>query len=118
MSEHHSKDAARLNVLQSAKRFLLGKSASQAARAPRTAEEIQAWLLARLSRELKLDADRIDVCEPLASYGLDSRAALSLSGEMEEWLGRKLSPTLVWDYPTIEEIALHLAPGDDVPEVS
>lgn len=115
MSEHH-RDGKLSNIIQSVARALpkggAGK-ADAARRTPPDAEEIQAWLVARLSRQLRIAPEELNARESLASYGLDSRAAISLSGEMEEWLGRRLSPTLVWDYPTIEGIALHLAGGSD-----
>ena len=37
-----------------------------------------------------------------------------LSGELEEWLARTLSPTLVWDHPTIHGLARFLA-GEAMP---
>jgi myxalamid-type polyketide synthase MxaE and MxaD len=73
------------------------------------AEGIQAWLVAKLSERLGIAAEAIDVREPFASYGLGSTEAVSLAGELAEWLGRKLSPALVYEYPTIEALARHLA---------
>lgn len=70
---------------------------------------IKAWLVSKLSQELEIDPDEIDVQESLASYGLSSVQAVSLSGDLEDWLERKLSPTLVYDYPTIESLARYLA---------
>jgi acyl transferase domain-containing protein len=32
-------------------------------------------------------------------------------GELEAWLGRRLDPTLLYEYPTIDALARHLAPG-------
>ncbi len=74
-----------------------------------TADAIQAWLIARLAEALELDPSEIDVHEPLASYGLDSVRAISLSGDLEEWLGRPLSPTIAYEYPSIESLARFLA---------
>ena len=76
---------------------------------------IQAWLVAKLSERLGLESHEIDVREPLASYGLGSTEAVSLAGELAEWLGRQLSPALVYEYPTIEALARHLAGPPDVP---
>ena len=53
--------------------------------------------------------DGIDPTLPFAYYGLDSVAAVGVSGALEALLGRKLPPTLTWDYPTIELLAAHLA---------
>jgi acyl transferase domain-containing protein/acyl carrier protein len=75
----------------------------------RAAEVIQAWLVSKLSERLGLDSHEIDVREPFSSYGLGSTEAVGLSGELAEWLGRKLSPALAYEYPTIETLARHLA---------
>ena len=77
-------------------------------------EEIAAWLIDRLAERLAVARESIDPREPFASYGLTSREAVVLSGELEDWLHRTLSPTLVWDHPTIESLARFLA-GDAAP---
>ena len=46
---------------------------------------------------------------PLAGFGIGSLQAVRLAAELEEWLGRKLAPTLVYDYPTIDALAGFLA---------
>jgi acyl carrier protein len=74
-----------------------------------TAEELQDWLVTHLAEELGVDPQEIDVREPLASYGLRSVAAVSLSGDLEALLGCKLSTTLLWEYSTIESLAGYLA---------
>lgn len=82
----------------------------------RTAEVIQAWLVAKLSERLGLDSHEIDVREPFSSYGLGSTEAVGLSGELAEWLGRRLSPALAYEYPTIETLARHLAESPQAPD--
>ncbi len=77
---------------------------------------IQAWLVSKLSERLGIEQTEIDIREPLASYGLGSTEAVSLAGELAEWLGRELSPTLAYEYPTIEALARHLAGSPDLPE--
>ncbi len=79
-----------------------------------TAEAISSWLVSKLSEELQIDPSEIDVSEPFTSYGISSVLAVSLSGDLEDWLGRPLSPTLVFDFPTIEALACHLS-GEDLP---
>jgi myxalamid-type polyketide synthase MxaE and MxaD len=80
------------------------------------AEVIQAWLVSKLSERLGIEPHEIDIREPFASYGLGSTEAVSLAGELAEWLGRKLSPALAYEYPTIEALARHLAGSPDVSE--
>jgi acyl transferase domain-containing protein/acyl carrier protein len=75
----------------------------------RTAAEFEAWLVSGLSKRLQLKPSEVDVLRPFASYGLDSVAAVGLSGELETRLGRRFSPTLAWDYPNIRSLARYLA---------
>ena len=82
------------------------------------AEVIQAWLVSKLSERLGIESHEIDIREPFASYGLGSTEAVSLAGELAEWLGRELSPALVYEYSTIEALARHLAGSPDVSELA
>lgn len=70
-------------------------------------EAIEDWLIAKLSEKLAGSAG-IDVREPLVNYGLSSLTAVSISGDLQEWLGREVSPTVLYDYPTIESLARYL----------
>ncbi len=72
-------------------------------------EAIEAWLITKVAKQLEIAFEDIDIQQPLANYGLSSLAAVSISGELQEWLGRKISPTLLYDYPTIKALAQHLA---------
>ncbi|MBD3305670.1 AMP-binding protein, partial [candidate division KSB3 bacterium] len=73
---------------------------------------IRAWLVDAVARHAHLPPQRIDSREPFARYGLDSVTMIRLSGELGEWLGRALAPTLGYDYPTIEALAQYLAEGE------
>ena len=72
-------------------------------------DEIQNWLIARISRRVGLKPSQVDVEAPLASLGLNSLAAVQIASEMEVFLGQPVNPTLVYDYPTVEQLARHLA---------
>ncbi len=74
-----------------------------------SADTIQNWLISKLSKDLRLKPNEIDIDQPLASYGIDSITAVSFSGDLENWLGIPLSATLAWDYPSIAALAQHLA---------
>lgn len=80
---------------------------------PRTPAAIREWLVAQLAERLLVDTAEIDDREPLTGYGLDSIQALGLIGDLEDWLGRRLSLTLLDDYPCIEALVGYLA---DVPD--
>jgi acyl carrier protein len=75
----------------------------------RTESAIVDWLVSRLARESGIDADEIDLGQPFASFGVDSARALLLVGDLEAWLGRRLPPIVLWNYPTVEALARHLA---------
>jgi amino acid adenylation domain-containing protein len=81
-----------------------------------TALAIQTWLVDKLARRLQVNPEEIDIQKPFAHYGLDSAAAVGLSGELEEWLGRKLSPTLAYDHPTIEAVTRYLTKETETDE--
>jgi len=75
----------------------------------RTADEIQDWLITTLSEQLGIESSKIEVNEAFASLGVDSLQALIICGDLEIWLGVQLSPTLLWDFPTIQILVEHLA---------
>lgn len=67
------------------------------------------WLIARIAEHTGLAEEEIDPDAPFVEHGLSSRDAVTLSGEMEDALGCRLSPTLLWEHPTIRGLARHLA---------
>lgn len=73
-----------------------------------TEKEIQAWLISHFAIYLKIPPDEIDIQESFAAYGLDSAVAVSITGELAEWIGCELALTLLWEYPTIETLAQYL----------
>ncbi|MCX2731059.1 SDR family NAD(P)-dependent oxidoreductase [Saccharopolyspora sp. NFXS83] len=72
------------------------------------------------------DTDAIEVDRPFKELGFDSLTAVELRNKLGAALGRKLSPTVVFDYPTTTALAAHLlttlvgemdpAGGGSVPE--
>jgi acyl-CoA synthetase (AMP-forming)/AMP-acid ligase II/acyl carrier protein len=84
-------------------------AATGASRMSRSEEDITAWLVSRLSRESGLGPEEVDLGQPFASFGVDSARALLLVGDLETWLGRRLPPIVLWNYPTVEALARHLA---------
>src|ERR1700722_16982191 len=74
-----------------------------------SAEVIEKWLVEKLSELLGVAPDEIDLREPFASYGMGSTEAVTLSGELGEWLGQKVPADLAYEFPTIESLARHLS---------
>jgi hypothetical protein len=79
----------------------------------RTREEIEDFLLQKLSSGLAISSDDVDVNQPFSSFGMD-RCARSLSSMRSSRGWAESISTLFWDYPTIAELAAHLA--SDTPE--
>ncbi|MBD2102744.1 acyl carrier protein [Leptolyngbya sp. FACHB-261] len=75
---------------------------------------IEAWLATKLAKQLRLDVKTLSVHEPLTRYGLDSIDAVTLVGDLEDWLGLELPSTLLWDYPTIEKASQYLVKDFDI----
>ncbi|MCC0177306.1 alpha/beta fold hydrolase [Waterburya agarophytonicola K14] len=72
-------------------------------------QQIQDWLVENLAQRLAIPVSDIDINEPFASSGLNSVDAVSLSADLEDWLDIQLSPTIVFDYPNIVELAVYLS---------
>jgi acyl carrier protein len=53
--------------------------------------------------------EEVPADQPVTRLGVDSTEAVVISGELQEWLGRRVAPTALWDHPTIDALAEHLA---------
>ena len=69
---------------------------------------IRDWCAEYLARTLDLP-DTIDPEMTFARLGLDSANSVFLIVELEDWLGLELTPDLLFEHPTIGELARHLA---------
>jgi 8-amino-7-oxononanoate synthase len=72
-------------------------------------EAIEAWLISKIAEQLELESHQIDPQKDFTEYGLNSIEAVNISGELENFLGCRLSPTLLWDYQNIQTLARYLA---------
>lgn len=79
---------------------------------------IRAWLTARIAELAEIDEEEVDSREPFSSFGLSSVAAAGLAGDLEEWLGLTLPAALAYDYPSVEQLARHLAERLREPEAA
>ncbi|WP_266159890.1 PfaD family polyunsaturated fatty acid/polyketide biosynthesis protein [Dyella silvatica] len=70
--------------------------------------DLQEWLMEQIAKEAGVSIEDIDPRRTFESYALDSAHALLLLSQLEQRLSLKLSPTLVWNYPTIEKLAARL----------
>ena len=77
----------------------------------RNTTDIQNWLIAHIAKLLDIPPHNVDIRESFSSHGLSSLDAVTLSGDLEEFLGQRLSPTLAYDYPNILSLSNYLVEG-------
>lgn len=66
---------------------------------------VEQWLTGRVVAYGKVAPDSFTPDTPLSELGLDSVYALTLCGDIEDEYQLDVDPTIVWDYPTIRELA-------------
>jgi polyketide synthase 13 len=76
------------------------------------APRLSAWLVERVADACFLDPEEVDVHLLMSDFGLSSRDAVGLSGELEQLLGVELPATLFFENPTIAGLVAKLLPGD------
>jgi acyl carrier protein len=76
---------------------------------PLSVEAIQSWLVSQFSEQLGVEPNDIDIHLPFDNFGLDSAQGMVIASKAEKMLGFRLSPVLLWHYPTIELLAQRLA---------
>ena len=93
-----------------APREVAGPTASGSTAAARPREGWQAAILEAATRVLGTDSGKqLASDQPLTEQGLDSLLAIELVGALRKATGRGLPATLVFDHPTIDALAAHLA---------
>jgi len=73
------------------------------------ARSIERWVIERVAFYLDCRVRDIDPTVPLAQTGIDSASAIGLCGDVEDHWQIDADPTLVFDYPTISDIAAFIA---------
>ncbi|GIF02274.1 acyl carrier protein [Paractinoplanes rishiriensis] len=74
----------------------------------RTEIEIADWLTERVAYYLETPAEGVDRSAQLSDLGFDSVYAMTLSGDIEEWLNIEIDATVAWDHPTVLALAGYL----------
>jgi acyl carrier protein len=73
-------------------------------KAQKIADHIVQLISSKVTSGVEVSAD-----VPFSAYGMSSADVIGLAGELEEWLAKKLSPTLLYEFPTAAMLARHLA---------
>jgi myxalamid-type polyketide synthase MxaE and MxaD len=69
------------------------------------AEALIQWLSIRLSERLSIPRDHISINRPFAELGLDSKSGLEMLGALEQALGRRIDPAIIFDHSSIAALA-------------
>lgn len=88
-----------------------GDLAGQSNGAGRTTDEIRHWLLQRIAERLDLPAEQLDDRLAFSEMGLGSMDMVLICVEFEQWLGRSMPPTMIYNFPTVGALAEHLGEG-------
>jgi NADPH:quinone reductase-like Zn-dependent oxidoreductase/NAD(P)-dependent dehydrogenase (short-subunit alcohol dehydrogenase family)/acyl carrier protein len=85
------------------------KALTAAAPGPERRAALEEHLQDQIAQVLRRPKSRIDRFTPLRALGFDSLMALELRNRLEASLRVRLSATMAWNYPTIAELAPHIA---------
>lgn len=69
-----------------------------------TREKLTTWFTDKLSDELGIKKEEISLTPPIESYHLDSISAVSLSQDLEDFVGFYIEPTIFSEFETINEM--------------
>lgn len=76
---------------------------------PYSAQQIQEWLQHYIADLFSLDITDVSVFSVFDELGLDSSSAVAMVGDLEDWLGVYIDPTLPYDFPTINTLSVRIA---------
>ncbi|WP_083880328.1 polyketide synthase Pks13 [Nocardia araoensis] len=95
------------------------ESAKGGAQTDMSVAELREWLRRWVSEATGQPIEQITVDRPMEEFGLASRDAIALGGDIEELTGVMLNATIVYQHPTIAALAERIINGEpDVPEES
>lgn len=83
-----------------------------------TKEQIQNWFIQKISNELEVPINEIDVKASITDFGVDSITMVHLSAELGDYVGVDIEPAALYKYHTIEAITnfvhnLSSSPGNE-----
>lgn len=73
-------------------------------------DDIRSFLRQAVATHKQWPVDDVDTDVPFASLGLGSLDVVRLAARLQNWLGREVPPTLLWDHPSIDAISHALCP--------
>jgi acyl carrier protein len=67
-------------------------------------DAIREWIKEWISKETGMNPSLVADDENFVNFGISSAQGAMFSGDISDWLGINLDPTLIWDYPTIDAL--------------
>ncbi|MBF6075259.1 acyltransferase domain-containing protein [Nocardia beijingensis] len=93
------------------------EATSSGAQTDMSVAELREWLRRWVSEATGQPIEQITVDRPMEEFGLASRDAIALGGDIEELTGVLLNATIVYQHPTIAALAERIINGEpDLPE--
>ena len=86
---------------------MFGRTRRHTIDGPLTHDSLRAWLVTELAHRVKCAESEVDTAKPFDAYGLDSRT-VQVSGALEKVVERRLSPAILFDHGTIDDLAGYL----------
>ncbi|MEM8804478.1 MAG: beta-ketoacyl synthase N-terminal-like domain-containing protein [Cyanobacteria bacterium P01_G01_bin.38] len=74
-----------------------------------SADDIQAWLIERIARELGVAPTDINPDDPFDTYGLDSVLAIGIASAGKQAFGVEITPLMLVHHPTVAALSRHIA---------
>jgi acyl carrier protein len=71
--------------------------------------DVRAWLVEHLASLLDIPESEVSPTQTFEEFGLDSAAAVAMTGELAAWANLELDPNLASQHPTIESVTLYVA---------
>lgn len=73
------------------------------------ASAVSAWLVNYISSLLDITKEQVTLDKPFSRFGLDSASIAAMTGELSQWLGTEIDPSIAYDYATINKISDYLS---------
>jgi acyl carrier protein len=75
---------------------------------PVTIPLIEARIASYIAEALSIKVEQIPLDADVEQFGLNSAVVVSLIGDLEDWLGIELSPSILYEYPTVRSVSQYL----------
>jgi len=68
-------------------------------------KDISDWMASYIADLIGTTVDDIDRDIEFSAFGLDSSAVISMTGDLSDWLGAEVDPTIVYEFSSIRSLS-------------